>query len=160
MPRPLSEKQQQEFTKLEARCESFVAFMRARSDASDPASAALLEGVGTEIQKAVSAHDLVGLRELAKEINRWLKALPPQMQREFESQAPTELVGDVKTEREREIDRIRDFRRRGSLADEDEYRLVLDRVEEIYADPSHSGEVEELNRLLNTFERGQQQRKS
>lgn len=152
MPRSLTPQQQQELTRLETRCASFVAFMRTRSDASDPASSALLAAMSTEIQKAVAVSDLVGLREIAKEMNRWLRALPPQMRREFESQAPTEVVADVSVEQGLELHRVQGLRRRGYLASEDEYRLVLERVEEIYADPSYEEEVKELNRLLRIFE--------
>jgi hypothetical protein len=134
--------------------------MRAQSDASDPASSAVLGGVSAEIEKVVSNGDLTGLREIAKEINRWLRALPPQMRREFEAHAPTEIVADVGLEQERELHHINDLRQRGFLVSEDEYRLVLAHVEEIYADPSQKGAVEELNRLLTAFDKTLEQRRS
>ena len=43
---------------------------------------------------------------------------------------------------------------RGRIADEDEFRMVLARVEEIAGDESRSAEVERLNQLLLDVEDG------
>ena len=48
--------------------------------------------------------------------------------------------------------RIQNILKRGVIRNEDEFRLVSDKVEEIYADDSQKELVSKLNDLLNTFE--------
>ena len=48
--------------------------------------------------------------------------------------------------------RIQNILKRGVIRNEEEFRLVSDKVEEIYADDSQKELVSKLNDLLGTFE--------
>ena len=48
--------------------------------------------------------------------------------------------------------RIQNILKRGVIRNEEEFRLVSDKVEEIYADDSQKGLVSKLNDLLGAFE--------
>lgn len=51
------------------------------------------------------------------------------------------------------LEKIRRVVERGKIKSSNEYRLILSRVEEIYADDSKGKEVDQLNQLLRHFDR-------
>lgn len=53
---------------------------------------------------------------------------------------------------QRRLARLAAIRERGRISTEGQFRLVLARVDEVYADPERSGEVAELNGLLAEYE--------
>jgi hypothetical protein len=42
--------------------------------------------------------------------------------------------------------------RRGTIENEDEFRLLASRADEIYADKAKTGELEQINRLLAAYQ--------
>ena len=55
--------------------------------------------------------------------------------------------------------RIQNILKRGVIRNEEEYRLVFDKVEEIYADDSQEQLVDQLNELLAAFENSKSKKK-
>jgi hypothetical protein len=146
MARKLTGAQWKELRQLRRWCAMFVEFLVARG--MDHAQAA---GFFQVIDETAARPDLTGMRQIAGDFREWLRHFPAPLQAEFAGRVRAEAGVDLGAERQRELDRIETLLGRGTLTGADDYALVLERVEEIHADPARAPEVERLNRLLNTY---------
>jgi hypothetical protein len=119
------------------------------------AEGGLSEDATTEMKAAIQAAfergDLGGLKMFSRDLNEWANGMPPATIARLDDILRSELGEDPRgTESEaRDLERIL---HRGTIEDEEEYRLLTRRVEEIYADGSKGGELEKINELLVAFE--------
>jgi len=103
------------------------------------------------IHQAFERRDLRGLRMVARDVAEWATDLSPEQQQQLDALLVSRFGRGLKDQRkdvEREIARIL---RRGQIETEGEYRLLMARVDEIYADESKAEELEQINRLLLAF---------
>ena len=104
------------------------------------------------IERAFERRDLRGLRMVARDLAEWASDLSPEQQEQLDEQLRAQLgrgLRDVRQDTQKEIARIL---RRGQIDTADECRLLIARADEIYADKSKAGELEQINRLLVAFE--------
>lgn len=145
MGRKLNEKQMQELEKLKRECDLILDFFEKRSP--------LVHWARVGIEKAYQARDLISMRVTRRDHDGWIRDLPPQERKHLETllaeQLGSAIVDTVGAERKR----LQEILNRGRIRNEDEYRSVLERVEEIFTDSAAADEVHVLNEMLAEFER-------
>lgn len=123
----------------------------ARFIGSIPEAASLSRQMEEVIHQAFERRDLRGLRMVARDVAEWATDLSPEQQQQLDALLVSRFGRGLKDQRkdvEREIARIL---RRGQIETEGEYRLLMARVDEIYADESKAEELEQINRLVLAF---------
>jgi len=141
-----SKKRTTELLALRDRCLAITRFL---------AEAGVGEVIATEMRAAIQAAfergDLRSLKMVSRDLNEWANGMPPATIARLDAILRSELGEDPRgTESEaRDLARIL---HRGTIEDEDEYRLLTRRLEEIYADGWKGGELEKINELLVAFE--------
>jgi hypothetical protein len=58
----------------------------------------------------------------------------------------------IKSQQKKSYKKVQSIIKKGKITNEDEYRLVLDYIDQIYADSSKEGVLQKLNVLLNQFD--------
>lgn len=105
-------------------------------------------GLEAVLDETVKRGDLRGVRALASDLFEMVKGLREAEQCQIhEELLKTSRVGlpEIARKIERHISKIR---KRGRIVGEEEYRLLLERVESIHSDSERREEVSELNRML------------
>lgn len=117
----------------------------------DPSS-----GVFAQSEQAIEAAfqrgNFRGLKMVASDVREWTTALSPSDQQRLDQLLRSRLGRGLTEEAKEvssEIDRIL---RRGQIDTQDEYRLLVSRADEIYADDSKRAELEKINELLAAYE--------
>lgn len=103
------------------------------------------------IKEGFNKQDLRGMRYVYKDTNEWAKGLPLTHIEELNRILNEKFGEDIKKQTDRDITKISRIIKNGEINSEDEYRLILNRVEEIYADDNKKEEVLKLNKLLANF---------
>lgn len=137
---------------LEARrlrdwCVAIVKFMGEASPSE------LLGQTESAINYAFERRDLRGLRVVSKDIAQWVQGMTSKDQERLDDVLRTQFgrgLLENTCEVRKEIARVLT---RGSIANEAEYRLLADRVDDIYADKSSRRELEKINAVLAAYER-------
>ena len=92
-------------------------------------------------------------KELLHDINEYaMESMNQQALQMLNIKLRQEFKFDLNDFSNRNNRRIQNILKRGIIRNEDEFRLVSDKVEEIYADDSQKELVSKLNDLLGTFE--------
>jgi hypothetical protein len=106
------------------------------------------------LEAAYLADDLRGMRACCRDLQEWVRYMPAPERWVVEQAVAQQSSGAVEAfDVSRKRETLERVRRRGSIANEMEHRVVLERVEEIHSDPSHTEEVRLLNDLLVKRER-------
>jgi hypothetical protein len=104
------------------------------------------------VDEAYENNNIKVLREINKEMNVWLvEMFRPNERKELNQLLKEKLGEDIEHLDQKRIERIKKIIKRGKINTQDEYSLLQQRVEEIYADDSKKVEVEELNNILAGF---------
>jgi hypothetical protein len=111
---------------------------------------AIMESIRTLVDAAYTAHNLKALKRILREVKVMMREILPALSADGQ-RLVRELLAQESIEREATIRKII---RRGKISGEQEYRLLLGRVEEIYSDDKKSDEVRILNGLLGQYEGG------
>jgi hypothetical protein len=108
--------------------------------------------LGTAFEDAISEAqkrvDLRGLRAVTKDLEEWVGTLDDASRKKVNAGLSSEFgrsLDESAAEDQAALDRIV---QRGKINNDEEYRLVLKRVEEIYDDSAFEAEVDRLNKLL------------
>jgi hypothetical protein len=92
------------------------------------------------------------MRIMRRDDNEAIRDLSPEEQRRLKAILAEEVGTDLDAERRAELGKIDELVRAGRIKTEDDYRLVLGRVEVIYDKPGAAEEVGRLNKLLRDFD--------
>ena len=112
----------------------------------------LLRSFEAGVDRSVERRDLRGLRMMSKDLTEWARSLSVRDQEKLDQLLRARFghgLSEAAEDARGEINRIL---RRGQIDTQDEYRLLMSRAEEIYADDSKAGELEQINRLLAAFQ--------
>ena len=111
-----------------------------------------IEHVKEVVEKAYEKKDAKKLKRLNKEFDTWLiEMFRPDEKEELNRLLKEKLGEDIGQSDLKRIDKINKIVKRGRINNLNEYSLLQQRVEEIYADESKREEVEMLNKLLADF---------
>ncbi len=97
-------------------------------------------------------YKLQARKELLHDINEYVLMLEQPLLHLLNLKLRHEFGFDLNDFSNRNNRRIQNILKRGVIRNEDEFRLVSDKVEEIYADDSQKELVSKLNDLLGAFE--------
>jgi hypothetical protein len=141
MARNLTLAQIAELNRLRSACIAILDFVVARGNLTEIASE-----FRDVVEEAYNKRNLGGLRTIRRDFQEWVGDLPPSARDELER-------GLSSIEDQAPVDQLSSALGRGRILTEEEYRAVLAKIEEIYADPAALNELELLNRLLADFDR-------
>jgi hypothetical protein len=104
------------------------------------------------LEKAVDAalgrSDLRGLKMVRRDLTEWVRGLSggevAKLDALLRAQFGEGLTDEAKAQRKE----VQNIVRRGCIETDDEYRLLVSYLDEIYRDPSRKEEVEAINALL------------
>jgi hypothetical protein len=137
---------QQELDRLRLVLLTFAEFYR--STIPGPLVDTMIEG----IEQGYRAGAVGGMREaLADELEALQDATGGQL-RALDAMLQERAGVRLNDLQQRRLARLTAVRERGRITTEAQFRLVLARVDEVYADPTRAEEVAELNRLLADYE--------
>ncbi len=92
-----------------------------------------------------------GMGYCYKDINEWAKGLPVSDVQELNILLKDKFGEDLQKQHEKDNTKIDSIIKIGRIANEDEYRLILNYVDEISSNKFRMQEVEVLNRLIVEF---------
>jgi len=104
------------------------------------------------IEAGFEGRDLRGLRIVAKDFAEWARDLPADQQSKLEQLLVPRFGRGLRSEAQKDQRERQRILKRGSIESEDEFRLLSSRADEIYADKSKAGELEQINHLLVAFQ--------
>ncbi|MFZ6664176.1 hypothetical protein [Peijinzhouia sedimentorum] len=149
MAKKIKEDQLKELYYLKEWCSSVVKFILEQS----PVGGDMLMQYDIVINSSYQKQDIRGLRMVAKDVMEWAKGLSEsdksKLDEVLESKFGSGLNGEI------EKKNVAQILKRGKITTEDEYRLLLNRIEEIHTDPSKNEEVERVNLLLGEYHKKQ-----
>lgn len=111
------------------------------------------EQLKNSVGAAFFDNDLKGIRMIYNDVNEWAKGLDKSQLSEL-NKILIAKFGRSLIDEEKEIDsKIEKIVKRGKINSEDEYRLILAKVDEIYADKSKVNTIKVLNDLLLKYDK-------
>ncbi|HVJ22285.1 MAG TPA: hypothetical protein VM686_43060 [Polyangiaceae bacterium] len=146
-----TQERKQELDHLYAWCRTLLAQFKL---VTPPSLAPLLEPFGVIVENSYRKDDLPGLRQIAKDLLESAGGLTSEQQRELDDRLKSEVGrGLEKPERAARTEKtvIARVLKRGHIESTEEYRVSLERVEEVWNDDSKRDEVEALNAMLAAF---------
>ena len=105
------------------------------------------KGIGVEYQKG----NLVGLRLASKDLDYWLKEMPPEDYLELAGILKSEIQEDVFKNEKNRVLLIKKVLKRGKINSIEEYELLSNRTDEIYDKNKYEKELLKINQLLKDF---------
>lgn len=105
------------------------------------------------IDKAVEQGNARGLKMAERDLAAWARSISPERQEELERTLVARFGRGLQQELNDELREIQQIVARGKIATPDEYRLVVSRLDEIYADESKQQEVRTLNDLMTEYDK-------
>jgi hypothetical protein len=147
MVRPKSQPTQAELVQQAEWCRSVVRFV-----ANGNGATSLVFGIENVIEMTLSRGDARGLKMVRRDLLEYVKGLPLADVAKLDASLRTQFGEGLVEVSEMLSKRVAAILRRGSILSDDEYRLLLSRVEEIYAKAEHRTEVEAINALLRARE--------
>ena len=145
--RRMSGKPPSELTRTKEWCLTILDFMIA--ECSETSFIRQMRGIVLQEYKQQSRR---GLQDCIRETNEWARGLPRAQVSELNQLLRDKFGEDLQTEADRDVKRVNRIMKRGRIRNEDEFRLVQARVEDIYADDDKQEEYATLGRLLVDFE--------
>jgi cold shock CspA family protein len=148
MAKKLNSSQIKELIHIKEWCFTIMDFMISHYEGKD-----VFVQFSEVIKEGFNKQDLRGMRHVYKDTNEWAKGLPFAHIEELNQILNDKFGEDLKKQTDGDTIKINRIIKKGKINSEDEYRLVLNRVDEIYADDSNKEEVLKLNELLATFQK-------
>jgi len=148
MARSLKSEQQEELDQLYWEILIIIGFLHQAGQLTDRLATRYRE----TLEQVKSRSDLRGMRIMRKDDNEAIRDLPPAEQQRLKLMLAQRVGTDLDAEQRAELERIEELVRADRIETEDDYRLVLGRVEEIYDKPGNADEVGRLNKLLSDFD--------
>ena len=143
MSKQLNDKQISEISHIKEWCLAILNFMVSKNGET-PGLKMFTELVIDIYEK----QNLKGLRYVKKDINEWANGLPQPDLEELNKLLKNNFKQDLQNQSNRDLAKITRIIKTGRIINEDEYRLLLSRVDEIYNDKNKQVEVQTLNKLL------------
>lgn len=143
MPKQLNDIQQKELHHIKDWCLTILNFMIEKSG-DNP----LFQQFKNIIVETHEKQNLKGLRHVIKDVNEWAKGLSKSDFDELNNLLNRKFEKDLIKEDTKISNKISQVLKKGKISNEEEYRMLLNRVEEIYADESKKEEVKSFNKLL------------
>jgi hypothetical protein len=104
------------------------------------------------LDRAYAEQNLVGLRASLNDYNETASDLPLEQFEELNQILREKFGEDLVHNRQKELAKIKRIVNRGKINNENEYRLIKSRIEEIINDENRVTEIHILDGLLNDFE--------
>lgn len=89
---------------------------------------------------------------LISDLLEWVNGLPEDEIQELDQILIKKFGTGIKSHQKKRFKKIQSIVKKGKITNEDECRLVLDYIDQIYADSSKEDELLKLNALLNKFD--------
>lgn len=148
MAKQLNDRQIKELSQTKEWCLAILNFMISKNGET-PGLKMFVEVIIDSYQK----QNLKGLKYVNKDINEWARGLPLSDVDELNKLLWNRFGEDLSKQTNRNLVKIAQIIKKGKIANEDEYRLLLIRVDEIYKDESKQDELQTLNNLLADYHR-------
>lgn len=142
MKRKINQNKLEELTFLKEWNETIVKFFVLKSKDTS------LEIFHQIINETFNKADLKGMRMIYKDLNEGANDLPLIEFNELNQQLSQKFGTDLTECNNKNLTKIKQIVKKGNINNDEEYRLILNRVEEIYADDNQKEETEILNMLL------------
>jgi hypothetical protein len=146
MDRKITEKQQKELDYMKEWCLTILNFMISRNS-----NTPIITQTKNVILETYNSHNIKGLRYCNKDITEWAKGLNQSDFVELNKFLHDKFGEDLVKNDNRDLSKINQVIKKRKISCEDEYRLLLSRVDEIYNDLNKQDEVFTLNKLLADF---------
>lgn len=148
MTKKITEKQQKELDYIKEWCLMILNFMISKNS-----NIHIITQTKDIILETYNSQNIKGLRYCNKDIIEWAKGLPKSDLVELNKLLQDKFGEDLGKNANRDLSKISQVIKKGKISSDDEYRLLLSRVDEIYNDTSKQDEVQTLNRLLVDFDK-------
>jgi hypothetical protein len=103
------------------------------------------------LQKVSPGVYLKGLRQAFNDINEMVKDIPKDLLDELNALLREKFGKDLRTYSKKRLKQIGSVLRRGKILDEDEFRLIEERVSELCQLEPQASDITGLNNLLSTY---------
>lgn len=147
MARVASSQREAEMKELRDWCIVILQFM----SQLDPSSGLYAQGEQA-IKAAFQRGNHRGLKMVASDVREWATALSPAYRQRLDQNLRARFGRGLIEKADESRGEVERILRRGQIDTQDEYRLLMSRVEEIYADESRRTELEKINELLAAYE--------
>jgi hypothetical protein len=146
MARKITEKQQVELDYIKEWCLAILNFMISKNS-----NTPIITQTKDVILETYNGQNIKVLRYCKRDVNEWAKGMPQSDFVELNKLLQDKFGEDLIKNANRDLSKISQVIKKGKISSEDEYRLLLSRVDEIYNDKSKQDEVQTLNKLLVDF---------
>ncbi|HEY2722497.1 MAG TPA: hypothetical protein VGI82_12270 [Chitinophagaceae bacterium] len=137
---------------LKDKCLLYTQFIIQKLSTS-PESIKGLENTYRQIQKAYEGKKIEPLKKLSAEIDEQLfKEMPLSMAIEFRNLIKEKLNINYEFIGEAHAKMLQRIIERKEIENDEQYKLVLSRVDQIFADADKSEELKSLNKLISNYE--------
>lgn len=140
------DKQRKELEDLRDWCIAILGFM------SELSPSHLFDHTKDAVNAAFARGDLRGLKIAAKDLGEWAKGLAPSDCNNLDVALRTQFGRGLREDAQALRSKVAHILERRTIDSEEEYRLLLSRSDEIYADDSKRSELEQINALLAEYE--------
>ena len=144
MVKQLNNKQLNELTHIKEWCLTIIEFLISHNQATSTSRNMFVDVINDAFQK----QNLKGLRYVYNDINEWAKGILQSDLEELNMLLQNKFGEDLNKQMHRDLIKIAKILKKGNVSNEDEYRLLLSRVDEIFEDDNKKDEIENLNKLL------------
>lgn len=148
MAKKITEKQLEELEHIKEWCHTIISFMT-KIGGESPIFTQYIEVINDSYQK----QNLKGLRYCFKDVNEWAKGLSKKDVEELNIALENKFGINLDDANNKALKKIGTIVRRGKINNEDEFRLLTNRVDEIYTNDKKKAELESLNKLLADYEK-------
>lgn len=91
---------------------------------------------------------LRGWRQASNDIDEQIRELPLPLKQELKLLFKDALDIDLDIVDKKRLKKIENLLKRGSISTDEQYYLLMNRIDEIYADPLNKEEVDQINQIL------------
>ncbi|OJV35346.1 MAG: hypothetical protein BGO33_08735 [Bacteroidia bacterium 43-41] len=145
MKRKIDQKYLEELTFLKEWNETIINFLILKSKDNS------LDIFHQIITETFNKSDLRGMRMIYKDLNEGANDLPLMELNELNQLLSKKFGRNLTEYNNKNLAKIKRIVKKGNISNEEEYRLILNRVEEIYADDTQKDETKILNMLLTNY---------
>ncbi len=143
MAKKITEKQLKESKYIKEWCLTILDFMTSKNS-----NTPIINQTKSVIVETYNNQNIKGLRYCNKDINEWARSMPQTDLDELNSLLQDKFGENLVKENNKDLDKVKLVVKKGKISNENEYRLLLCRVDEIYENERKKEEVEILSKLL------------
>lgn len=132
---------------LKDKCLLFNRFLIERAGMHAP----LFDETNNLLEKAYQEKNIKVLKDADSDINEQVKHMPLSLALELKKNFKEKLNIDFNVVEKVRIKTIEKILKKGEISSPEEYELLYNRVDEIYADPKKVDEIKRLNELLAAY---------